>query len=380
MLPKADRDQFYIYLDFLEGTKILDNQEKTQEIENILLREKDIKSIESFVAVAPVVDFNGLFRGSSMRNFEEQSTIKVNLASHEERKITSEKIAQIFRENLVDFKKNNPSVEIKIVEDPPGPPVLATFLLKVKGEEDKIREEIALDMLKKSQDIKGIADLDISKPDYVLNYVYKINTQKAQLLGITPQSIATTLRVAISGLDVSVFHTNEGEVRHPEEEYIVLRLEKEDRDDLSVLESLVIPSQKGGQVSVLDVLDISDKTIAQSILADERQEVTYVSGEMVGRSVVYASIDLLKELKNYQINGREMELVSWSLFGTKYRDVLSGKEYSVEIDGEWKLTLEVFRDLGIAMLIAIFLIYFVLATKIKSFNTPLLIMISIPWA
>ena len=106
--------------------------------------------------------------------------------------------------------------------------------------------------------------------------------------------------------------------------------------------------------------------------------VTYIFGEMEGRSVVYASIDLLKDLRSYQIKDRETELVSWSLFGARYKDVQSGREYTIEVDGEWKLTLEVFRDLGIAMMIAIFMIYFVLATKVKSLSIPLLIMVSIP--
>jgi len=378
MLPKADRDQFYVYLDFPQGTRAEKNKEYTTEIEDILFEDVNVKSVESFIGIAPVVDFNGLFRGSSMRESDDQSTIRVNLISHEDRDIESEDIARKFRKNVVSFKEKNPGVEIKIVEDPPGPPVLSTFLLKIKGVDQKVTEEIALDMAQKTQKIKGVVDVDVSKSDHILNYTYEINSQKAQLMGISSQSIVGALRMAVSGSNVGVYHANNREARHPEEEYVVVRLVQDDRDSIDSILSLAINSKKGDLIYLSEVLNISDKTFKEPIISDDRQKTVYVSGEMENRSIVYASIDLLMELKDYQLKDTETELVSWSLFGAKYKDISSGREYTVEVDGEWKLTLEVFRDLGVAMLIAIFVIYFVLATKIKSLTIPVLIMISIP--
>lgn len=378
MLPKADRDQFYVYLDFPQGTNIGQNQESSEKVEDILLQQEDIKSVESFMGAAPVVDFNGLFKGSSMRIYEEQATIKVNLVSHKERKNSSEKIAQGFRNDIAQFQKEKPSVDVKVVEDPPGPPVLSTFLLKIKGSDQMIREDLTLDILDKVKNTQGIVDVDTSQSDYSLNYTYKVNIEKAQLLGVTPQSIANNLRVAISGLRVGSYRFSEGESRHPEEEYIILRFEGDDRKSLDILDSLNTPSQQGKMIAIKEVLDISDETFSQSIVSDERQKTTYIYGEMDNRSVVYAVIDLIGDLINYQPKENNLKLVSWSLLDFQYEDILTGEKYFIEIDGEWKLTLEVFRDLGMAMLIAIFMIYFVLATKVKSLNTPLLIMISIP--
>ena len=378
MLPKADRDQFYIYLDFPEGTEINKNREKTEQIEAILLADELIKSTESFMGIAPVIDFNGLFRGSSMRFLERQTTIKVNLISHEERNISSEKIAQKIRGDMMKFKDSNPDLEIKIVEDPPGPPVLSTFFVKIKGDEDGVREKISLDVLNMANEIDGVVDLDISKPSYSMNYVYKIDIQKAQLLGVNPQSVAKIIRASISGSKLSVFHADTRDKNHPEEEYIILRLDKKDRDSLGVLDTLSVNSADGKQIYLREILLPASETFSQIITSDDRMKSNYVSGEMENRSIIYASLDLLKELRSYGLENENLEIIDWSLFGLKYRDIATGREYLVEIDGEWKLTLEVFRDLGIAMLIAILLIYFILAAKVKSFVVPSLIMISIP--
>lgn len=378
MLPKADRDQFYIYLDFQDGVEVDNNKEKTATVENILLSNKFVQSVESFVGTAPVVDFNGLFKGSSLRFAENQTTLKVNLVSHEERDIESEKIATDFREKIADFKRSNPGVEVKIVEDPPGPPVLSTFFLKIKGEEDEVRESIALSMFQKSKSIDGIVDLSIEKPDYPINYIYKIDLEKAQKLDVNPQLIAKIIKTGVSGSNISTIHfANKSKDIH-EEEYLHLRLDKDSRNTLEKILALEVSSQSGKSVPLSELIVFSDKTFSQPIISDERREATYILGEMENRSVVYASIDLLKELRTYIPQEGNLRLVNWSLYGVKYKDLSSGKYYEVEIDGEWRLTLEVFRDLGVAMLVAIFIIYFILAIKIKSFNVPILIMVSIP--
>ncbi|MFA5994262.1 MAG: efflux RND transporter permease subunit [Parcubacteria group bacterium] len=378
MLPKADRDQFYVYVDLPQGTPVEKTREYAEHISSMLLGENEVEAVEDFVGIAPVVDFNGLFRGSNMRVYEQQATLRINLTPHEERIVSSEEIARNFREMVGEYIASNPGLQVSVVEDPPGPPVLATFLLKIKGEDAQVRDAIAMDMSRQVENIKGVVDIDISNPDPALNYTYRINTQKAQLLGVSPQAIASTLRTAISGAPVGIYHADEKNKNYSEQEYIIVRLNQADRNSLSILESLSVIAQSGVAVPLREVLEASDQTFDMPIVSDERQKTTYVSGEMENRSVVYAVIDLLKNLRNYQINDRESKLIQWSLLGATYQDLASGQEYTIQIDGEWKLTLEVFRDLGIAMAIAIFAIYFVLATKVGSLNVPLLIMVSIP--
>ncbi len=378
MLPKADRDQFYVYVDLPEGTKAEITKQHAEYIGDILIAQEDVKTIEYFIGSAAVVDFNGLFRGSTMRIFEQQSTLRVNLSSHEDRSVSSEDIARHFRSDVKDYIKSNSGLQVRVVEDPPGPPVLATFLLKIKGSDDRIRDMIAMDVARLMENISGVVDIDVSKPDYILHYTYQIDTEKSQLLGVSPQSIASTVHTAISGAQVGTYHADQKSIDHSEQEYIIVRLTGEDRDSIDVLSSLSVISQNGIAVPLKDLVHISNQTFDVPIVTDERQKTTYVSGEMSDRSVVYATIDFLKILKNYHIPERESHLMEWSLLGATYADVNTGEKYSIEIDGEWKLTLDAFRDLGIAMGIAIFMIYFVLATKIRSFYIPLLIMVSIP--
>jgi multidrug efflux pump subunit AcrB len=378
MLPKADRDQFYVYVDLPQGTRVEKTKEYTDYINHYLLQQEAVKNVESFIGSASVVDFNGLFKGSGMRIYEQQATLRINLVSHEERDLSSEEIACNLRSYLNDYIQENPGLQISIVEDPPGPPVLATFLLKIRGDDAKVREAIAMDMAHQAEKIEGVVDLDVSRPDYIMNYTYKIDTQKAQLLGVSPQSIANTIRTAITGAPIGIYHVDEKNSSYSEQEYIILKLSEEERDDIDVLSSLSVMSQKGVMTPLAEIIEVSDESFDVPIVTDERQKTTYVSGEMENRSIVYAVIDLLGDLRDYKIEGGESKMKKWSLSGATYQDLETGKEYIIEIDGEWKLTLEVFRDLGIAMGIAIFAIYFVLATKVSSLNVPLLIMVSIP--
>lgn len=379
MLPKADRDQFYVYLDLPSDAKSEKMHSVTRTVAQSLTQDQYVENVESFIGVAPVEDFNGLFRGSGQRIYENQATIKANLISHEMRDLKSEDIAQEFRLRTQEIISQYPDLTVRIVEDPPGPPVLATFLIKVTGKDDIVRESIAEDILVRVRSISGVDDIDISSPDYVLHQTYEINTDKAQQLGVTPMMIVQTLHTALSGTTVGIYHQSDASAsRHVEQEHIVVQLSHDDRDALDMLSTLSVSTSHGAQVGIIEFLEKTDHSFDVPIVTDERNIVTYISGEMVGRSVVYAAIDLLTQLRTYSIPERESRLVHLSLFGAEYEDVVSGQRYEILIDGEWKLTLEIFRDLGIAMGVAIFMIYFVLAGKIKSFATPLLIMVSIP--
>ncbi len=379
MLPKADRDQFYVYLDLPSDTTSEKMRTVARTVTKSLAQDQYVTSVESFVGTAPVEDFNGLFRGSGQRIYENQATIKINLTSHELRNYKSEDIAQEFRLRSRDVIAQHPDLTIRIVEDPPGPPVLATFLIKVTGKDDVMREQIAEDVLLRVQNISGVDDIDISSPNHVLHQTYKINTEKAQQLGVSPKMIAQTLHTALSGSIAGIYHHDDiRSSRYAEQEYIIVQLSHDDRDAADVLSTLSVTTSHGVQIGIGEFLEKTNTSFDMPIITDARNVVTYISGEMVGRSVVYAAIELLSQLRTYNIPNSEGQLVHWSLFGAEYEDMASGQKYEVLIDGEWKLTLEIFRDLGIAMGIAIFMIYFVLAGKIKSFFVPLLIMVSIP--
>ncbi|NTW45514.1 MAG: efflux RND transporter permease subunit [Candidatus Moranbacteria bacterium] len=380
MLPKADRQQFYVYLDMPTSTSVDVTRDIARETESVALDISEVESVESFVGEAPVSDFNGLFKGSATRVSGNQATLRVNLSESEDRDRMSEEIASDFRKRAERLSQEHPDMSVRIMEDPPGPPVMATFYLKVKGDDERVREDMARDIEDEVRNISGTTDIDRSTPERVLGYSYRIRTEKAGLLGVSPSDIAATLHIALSGAQVGLYHESLAPgVRQSEQEYVFLRLARESRDEENDLSGISIPSRTTGtQVPLTELLEKTDRATDLPILSDNRQPTVAVSAEMEGRSVVYAVIDLFPKLLSYRLPDGNGKLVSWSLLGAEYEDQTTGKRYAVELGGEWKLTLEVFRDLGIAMGVAIFLIYFVLAAKTESLFVPLLIMVSIP--
>ncbi len=379
LLPKADKEQFYVYLDMPSGTDVSVTRSAGKEMEKILLSFPDVRNVESFVGEAPVSDFNGLFKGSSSRVGGNQATLRANLVLQIERHRSSEEIASEFRARAEILRRAHPDYGIRIMEDPPGPPVLATLYLKVKGDDERVREDMARDLEATVHDIEGTTDIRRSTPERVLDSSYRILTNKAELLGVTPTDIASTLHIALSGSAVGLYHESASpNLRKPEQEYIAVRLARDSRDEESDLSSLTIASRTGAQVPLSELLEKTDAASELPISADNRQPTVAVSAEMEGRSVVYAVLDLFPKLFSYTLPAGTGKLIAWSPMGATYEDTRTGKRYEIEIGGEWKLTLEVFRDLGLAMGVAIFLIYFVLAAKAESLFVPLLIMVSIP--
>lgn len=380
MLPKADKEQFYLYLDLPNGTNIAKTDLLSNELEKSILAQENVESVESFVGTSQIVDFNGLFKGSSFRTQENQATLKINLTHPEERKATSEEIASETRNISENLSQNHPDANIKIVEDPPGPPVLATLFIKVQGDDTEKITQIARDMKAIVSQEEGAVDVDTSIPEQNTDRSYRINIQKSQLLGIAPSTVNETLFLALQGLPAGSYHRQE-KTDYPEndQEKIIVRLKKDERAAMENLHQLTIPDHNGNPIALTELLIEEKDAHSESLIyADNREKTVSVSAEMENRSVIYAVLDIFPKLLDYKLPGTEETEISWNLFGVTYTDVRSGEKFSVMLDGEWKLTLEVFRDLGIVMALVMFLIYFVIAAQTESLIIPLLIMGSIP--
>lgn len=383
MLPKADRDQFHIYVDTNSGTNIEKTNSVEKEITQKIIGLDNIESIQSTVGIAPVVDFNGLFKGSDQRNLASQATLKVNLVSKNKRKETSEDVASVVRKIIAPIAVRE-NVNIKIIEDPPGPPVLATYHLKIQGEDRvnyPILKDIARELERKSKAITGIVDVDVSQDEYGVEKVYRVKTEEASDLGVNVDDIFLTMEVLSKGIKVALFHdTLMNNQKFSEQHYIFLRSQKEDRISLDDIVRVNVKSQNGAFIALSQLLEETTVPIDDTIIMDSQYPTVYVSGEMENRSVIYASIDMLSYLVNdYRLPSGKGIVDSWNLFGVKYIDS-DGTRYNVLLGGEWELTLEVFRDFGIAFAMAIFLIYFVLVAQFRSLKIPLYIMSTIPLA
>lgn len=383
MLPKADRNQFYVYVDTINSTHLDETDRVARDVAKEILINENVVNIQTTVGESPVIDFNGLFKGSDMRDQSYHATLKVNLIDANNRRVTSEDIANDTRARLTNIATIN-NANIKIIEDPPGPPVLSTYQLKVQGDgRDDYGElrNIASELSGKTRAIPGIVDVDVSSAEHGVEETYHINTQEATRVGVSVDDIMASLNVLSRGTDVALYHdTLTNEKRFAEMHYISVRARQDDRESIENLAHINVRSSSGELVSLAALLRKVEMPIDDLITMDARRPTVYVGGEMQGRSVVYASIDMLKYLvSEYKLPSNNAQVVDWNLFGVAYIDE-DGSHYTIRIGGEWELTLEVFRDMGIAFAVAIFLIYFVLVAQFKSLKVPLYIMATIPLA
>lgn len=381
MLPKANKEQFYIYLDMPSGTTYAKTNDVSTKLETVSLNSKEITSVESFIGTAPISDFNGLFKGSFMRSQENQATLKINLTPHTKRNETSEQIALRLRETLnQEVLSSEGDAKITVVEDPPGPPVRSTFFLKIQGEDQQLLDSTAKDLRQIAGGIPGIVDLKTSSPQRSIEKQYKVDIEKAGRVGVMPSAVIETLHAALSGINVARYQTTlaNGD-RQAKQQFVVLRMQPSDRTDINDLSRITVKSALGATVPISELLIEQPLATQSEITTDSREKVVYVSGEMGARSVSYAVFDLFPKLFEYHLNDGSGKITSWSPMGVTYTNE-AGQNVDVRIDGEWKLTLEIFRDLGTAMAVALLLIYFVLVIQIRSVVVPLLIMATIPLA
>jgi multidrug efflux pump subunit AcrB len=375
MLPKADREQMFVYIDLDRGTSFERAEREAKRFVDALVSQKNITSIQSFVGTPPVLDFNGLFRGVSARRGTHQITLKLNLTHPDERSKSSEELARSYREIVYAQAQEVPEARIAIVEDPPGPPVRATFYVKVKSEDPVLLRQVTYDLEEKVRHIREVKDVDVSLLEDHTKYVLSVDKVAAAHSKISVKTITQELETIFAGRMIGVYHSD----YNYEQEYIVLKFSRDLRDSIDDLDSVYIVNAVGNHVPVSRFVRVKEMAQEDEIRGDNRRRVAYISAEMGQRSVTYAAIDLLKILYSYSVPGHVSERTGISLLQADYM-VDQKDPLRIEIGGEWDLTVKVFRDLGAAMLVAIIMIYLVLVAQFKSFLLPLMIMVTIPLA
>jgi multidrug efflux pump subunit AcrB len=351
MLPKANKNTFLVTIDMPTGTLIESTDRVARTVGDQLRSLPEVKDYETFVGTGSVMDFNGLLRGGAFREASNFADIRVNLVDKGYRALSSEKLVLNLRPALNKIGKVY-NANIKLVEDPPGPPVRATVVAEIYGPDYAKQREVAQDMKKLFAETDQVVDIDDSVREKQDKYQLIVDKEKAALTGISTEQVVQTLRMSIGGTAISILH-------RPEEKNpvaIMLRLPKADRTDLSDLDKVYLTSQQGSQVPLSSLVKMVPSEMDRPIYHKDLQPVTYVYGEMGNRSQVYAVIDMVRHLWKHPLpNG-----------------------YTVKWDGEMKLTLDVFRDLGAAMGVALIAIYLLLVGRFRSFTIPLVIMASIP--
>jgi multidrug efflux pump subunit AcrB len=321
-----------------------------------------------------VVNFSGLFKRMHHRDEPHQATLRVNLTHPRERSRSSNDIARTARERIHAATSVGEHGVIRVVEDPPGPPVMATFVGKVKSEDRALREQLAGALADELSHVPEAVDIDTSIPHAQPKLSLSVDRTAADIYGVDTAVVADATAAVLGETTIGQYHTAGAWEYAP----ISLRVPEVQRNSDTVFASVPIRNSSGELVPLNAVTTREYTRSVPSIKSEDHEQLAYVTAETDGRSIVYVMLDIFGRLDTVA-NSVDGHLSDFGLFGAT---ITTGNGHDVRIDwgGEWQMTLENFRDLGLAMLVAFFAVYIILVGYYRSFGIPLLIMATVPFA
>jgi multidrug efflux pump subunit AcrB len=367
MLPKNNTNTFNITVDMPEGTALEETDRVVRRVADIVRAHPQVETYESTVGEPGVIDFNGLLRGAGLKRGSHVGEVRVNLRNKHDRWTSSIDIVLELRKPVAQLARET-GATIKLVEDPPGPPVRATILAELYGPDYgqllQIAREMRAEVFGKTADV---VDIDDSNSADVIEHRIRVNREKAALAGVLPAQVAETLRAFLAGYDAGAIHVEQ------EKEPVTIRIQipQADRVEPADLRKVFFMNPMGARVPLTDIADIVAAPAAKPILHKDQRPVVYVTGELAETSQVYAVLKMWWWLRSHELPSG-VKLTQYFMADPD----LQG--YSVRWYGEMRLTLDVFRDLGAAFMVAIMLIYLTLVGYYRSFATPLIVMGAIP--
>ncbi len=366
MLPKGNKNTFNIVIDMPEGTALENTDAVARDVADVLRSHAMVTDYETFVGQTGPIDFNGILRGATFRQGAHLAEIRVNLVDKSERAIKSDRIVIELRERLADVYEKYPAASIKLVEDPPGPPVRATLLAEIYGPDYETQREIAKQVRKQFEQTYDVVDVDDSVGDDQVEFRIDVNKEKAARLGIATAQVSQVLRDFLSGYDIGAIHVDEA--RYPVR--INVRLPREYRVQPSDLNRIYV-SGKNGPVSLSTIATIQEVIAAKPIYSKDAHPVTYVSGETRQGSQVYPLLEMDGILDGQEV----VPGVILKTGGMRFTDAAPDNTFGYHMlwDGEMRLTLDVFRDMGAAFIVALVLIYLLMVAYYGQFMLPMLV-------
>ncbi|MDO6676407.1 efflux RND transporter permease subunit [Tenacibaculum sp. 1_MG-2023] len=369
MLPFDNKNEFQVVIDMPEGTTLERTDAVTKEIAQYLATRPEVVNYQSYVGTSAPITFNGLVRHYDLRGGNNMADIQVNLVDKKDRSIQSHDIAKSMRGDIQNIAKKF-KANVKLVEVPPGPPVLSTIVAEVYGPDYEKQIEIASEVQNILHNTTDVVDIDWMVEDNQTEYEFIIDKEKAMLYGVAPQQIAYTLNMALSNRTVSTLYDEDAS----NQVGIVFALDEKEKSSVQDIAQLQIKSQHGTMVSISDLVSVEEKNSAKSIYRKNQKRVVYVMADMAGEleSPAYAILGMEEKLKEIPLP-KGYELNELYIKQPDFED-----DYTVKWDGEWQITLEVFRDLGIAFLGVIIIIYMLIVGWFQNFKAPIVMMVAIP--
>ena len=407
MLPFDNKSEFQIILNMPEGSSLERTAQCAREIAAAVRTEPEVTDYEIYAGVASPFNFNGLVRHYFLRSGANVADLQINLVPKSERKAQSHDIAKRVRPRVAEIAAKF-GARVAIAEVPPGPPVLQTLVAEIYGPTEKDRLALAHKVIDIFHSTPGVVDTDWYIEADQPKDEFVIDKEKAALNGISAETISDTLKIAVGGESVDLLHVP----REKEDVNIVLQLPQADRsnpDDLLALgvrsgdaNALPEPLAAGAAsplVPLRELVTVKHTIIDKSIYHKNLMPVTYVIGDVAGvvESPVYAILKMnqaLKKLDAREFGGAPSTVSARTAAPSQQAETVLGapiriynyhmpfsdQQPSMKWDGEWHITIEVFRDLGMAFAAVLVLIYILMVGWFKSFLTPLIVMAVIPFS
>ncbi|MSN25162.1 MAG: AcrB/AcrD/AcrF family protein [Geobacter sp.] len=368
MLPFDNKNELQVIIDAPDGTPLEQTARITREMGDALRGLPEVTDFQMYIGTSAPFNFNGLVRHYYLRKGSQLADIQVNLLPKEDRKDQSHDSAKRIRP-LMKAIADKYGARVKVAEIPPGPPVLATLVAEIYGPNDKSRAGVAAkvrDILIKTA---GVVDVDMYREDDQQKVTFAVDREKAALSGIAVEDVARTLAMALGGDNVGILHLP----KEKEPVSINLRLPVGQRSSVANLSAINVTGPRGS-IPLSQLVHITTGLENKTLYRKNLKNVVYVIGDVAGQieAPVYAILNMQKEIKALPTpDGSQIEVLA-------SRQPWSEEKMGMKWDGEWHITYEVFRDLGIAFGAVMVLIYILVVAWFKDFTTPLVIMAPIP--
>lgn len=368
MLPFDNKSELQIVVDLPEGRTLEDTSALLAELARVLDRTPEVLDYQGYAGTAAPINFNGLVRQYYLREGANVGDLQVNLVDRHDRKRKSHEIAVALRPQVAEIGRRH-GASVKVVEVPPGPPVLSPIVAEVYGPDYERARALGRALEQRFLATDGIVDVDTSVEADAAREVLAIDRARAARLGVSQADIAETLASGLAGLDAS--HLIDGSSKYPRP--IRLRLPPSDQATLEGLLSLRVRGGEGQLVPLSELVQVRHDAWDGAIQHKDLLPVVYVTGDESGTvdSPLYGMFDLVGQVADHAIDGQAL-----SQFFVRQPPDTAG--FSIKWDGEWQITYETFRDMGIAYALGMVLIYLLVVAYFRDYVVPLVIMAPIP--
>jgi multidrug efflux pump subunit AcrB len=369
MLPFDDKSEFQVVVDMPAGTPLEKTAAVMRELGGHLATVPEVTHYQAYVGTASPINFNGLVRQYYLRASSEMGDIQVNLVGKSERSDKSHVIATRVRPALQEIGRRH-GANVKVVEVPPGPPVMSPIVAEIYGPDAEGRRQVSKAVRAVFEKTEGVVDVDESAIADAPRKVLLVDRRKAAALGVSQQAIVTTLRAGLAGEDTTYLHDGS---KYPVP--ALIQLPAHLHGDLNALLQLGVKSATGKVVAIRELVTVSDTLREQPIIHKNMLPVNFVMADMAGKvdSPLYGLFRMRGDMA--QIKGPDGQKLE-EYFINQPDDAWRG--YSIKWDGESQITYETFRDMGAAYGVGLILIYLLVVAQFGSYLTPLIIMAPIP--